>query len=449
MSNSVQPLSLPMDKAAAKSARRTRSRFGILALLAIGTTINYLDRSVAGIAAPGMSHDLGLTPVLMGVIFSAFSWTYAASQIPGGILLDRLGTKVTYCLAITLWSLFTGLQGLAIGFTSLLVMRLLIGAAEAPCFPTNSRVVAIWFPQHERARATGIYTFAEYVGLAFLSPLLFWLDHRFGWRILFGVVGTVGVVFGGIWWMCFSEPHQSKSTNQAELDYIAEGGGVVNGGEKAEAFRWSQIGALLRNRSMIGICCGQFACNSTNVFFLTWFPTYLVVERHMPWLKVGFVAAVPFVAASVGSLVGGWVSDWMLRCGVSLNWARKLPVIAGLFTASSIVLANYVESNTVVLAILCVAYFAQGMAGLSWVILSEIAPRNLLGVSGGVFNVSGNAAGIVIPVVIGAIVGATGSFVYALAFISAVTLLGTLSYVFVVGDIKRISLSKPADRGAA
>lgn len=422
----------------AATARRTRARFGILALLAVGTMINYLDRSVAGIAAPSMSHELGLNPALMGVIFSAFSWTYTASQIPGGVMLDRVGTRWTYFFALTLWSLFTGLQGLATGFVSLLIMRLLIGIAEAPCFPTNSRVVAIWFPQSERARATGIYTFAEYVGLAFLSPLLFWLEQRYGWRALFGIVGTVGVVFGGIWLMRFHEPHQSTRANRAELDYIAEGGGVVDGSQKATNFRWSDIGALLKRRSMFGICIGQFACNSTNVFFLTWFPTYLVTERHMPWLKVGLIAVLPFIAASVGTLAGGWISDAMLRRGISLNWSRKLPVIAGLLAASSIVLANYVESTAAVIAILCVAYFAQGMSALAWMIVSDIAPKGLLGLSGGIFNLFANAAGIVTPLVIGLIVNATGSFVYALAFISSVTLIGALSYIFVVGDIKRI-----------
>ncbi|MGU7774473.1 MFS transporter [Burkholderia sp. MR1-5-21] len=427
----------------AATARRSRVRFGILALLAIGTMINYLDRSVAGIAAPSMSHDLGLTPALLGVIFSAFSWTYTASQIPGGILLDRIGTKWTYFFALTLWSLFTGLQGLAVGFVSLLIMRLLIGIFEAPCFPTNSRVVAIWFPQSERARATGIYTFAEYIGLAFLSPLLFWLEHRYGWRALFGIVGTAGVLFGLVWATRFREPHQSRRVNQAELDYIAGGGGVVDGSKQHTHFRWSYIGALLKRRSMAGICVGQFACNSTNVFFLTWFPTYLVTERHMPWLKVGLVAVLPFIAASVGTLAGGWISDALLRRGVSLNWSRKLPVIFGLLAASTIVFANYVDSTAAVIAILCCAYFAQGMSALAWMIVSDIAPKGLLGLSGGIFNLFANAAGIVTPLVIGLIVNATGSFVYALAFISAVTSIGALSYIFIVGDIKRIELDEP------
>ncbi|WP_233829498.1 MFS transporter [Paraburkholderia sp. ZP32-5] len=438
--NRIYPPRALDAQANASSAVRTRARFGILALLAIGTTINYLDRSVAGIAAPAMSHELGLTPALMGVIFSAFSWTYTASQIPGGVLLDRVGTRWTYFFALTLWSLFTGLQGLATGFVSLLVMRLLIGAAEAPCFPTNSRVVAIWFPQSERARATGVYTFAEYVGLAFLSPLLFWFEQRYGWRALFGMVGAIGVVFGAVWLMRFREPHQSKSANREELDYIAHGGGVVDGSRDVTHFRWSDIGALLRQRSMLGICIGQFACNSTNVFFLTWFPTYLVTERHMPWLKVGMVAVLPFIAASVGTLSGGWISDAMLRRGISLNWSRKLPVITGLVSAATIALANYVDSTSAVIAILCVAYFAQGMSALAWMIVSDIAPKGLLGLSGGIFNLFANAAGIVTPLVIGLIVGATGSFVYALAFISAVTLVGALSYLFVVGDIKRIVL---------
>lgn len=432
----------------ARLQQRTRTRFMILALISGGTMINYLDRSVMGIAAPSISADLGLNAALMGVIFSAFSWTYVAAQIPGGILIDRLGTKFTYWLALTLWSLFTGLQGLAQGFLSLLGMRFLVGVTEAPCFPTNSRVVATWFPQSERARATGIYTFAEYTGLAFLTPLLFWLLHAYGWRFLLMAVGLLGVLYGLVWWRKYHEPHQSTSANRAELDYIAAGGGVVDGGQKATVFRWSQIPALLRHRNMLGICLGQFACNSTNVFFLTWFPTYLVTERHMPWLKVGWVAVLPFIAASLGTLAGGWLSDALLRRGYSLNLARKLPVIAGLLSASVIVLANYVQSDAWVIAILCVAYFAQGMSALAWMIVSDIAPKGLLGLSGGLFNLFANAAGIVTPLTIGLIVSATGSFVWALAFVATITALGALCYLFMVRDLRRLPDLPCVENGA-
>ena len=154
-----------------QSAPRTRVRFFILGLLTIGTMINYLDRTVLGIAAPSLRGELAIDAATMGIVFSAFSWTYAAMQIPGGLFLDRFGTKLTYFLSLTFWSLSTLLHGIATNLASLLTFRFALGVSEAPCFPTNSRVVATWFPQQERAFATGVYTVGEYVGLAFLSPL--------------------------------------------------------------------------------------------------------------------------------------------------------------------------------------------------------------------------------------------------------------------------------------
>ncbi len=420
--------------------RRTRVRFVILALLATGTMINYLDRTVLGIAAPLLTKELGISAAVMGLVFSAFSWTYAASQIPGGLFLDRFGTKLTYYLSLTFWSIFTLLQGTVHGLRTLLLLRFGLGISESPCFPANSRVVATWFPQQERAVATSIYTVGEYVGLAFLSPVAFWLLAAYGWRSLFFVVGTIGLVFGIIWWLVYREPHES-SANQAELDYIVAGGGtVVKAAVAPGEFNLATVGKLLCKRQLAGICLGQFAGNSTLVFFLTWFPTYLATERHMGWLKIGFFAIMPFIAASVGVLFGGWWSDRLLR-KYTANVARKLPIIIGLLMASSIVAANFVRSDAVVIGILSVAFFAQGMAALGWTLVSDIAPKNLLGLTGGIFNLAANLAGIITPLVIGVIVTATGSFVWALAFISALAIIGALSYIFIVGNIRRIELA--------
>ncbi|MFM0626742.1 MFS transporter [Paraburkholderia xenovorans] len=452
-----QPIqSSPIDTAtpqgvAVSTGRRSKARFQILALLAVGTMINYLDRTVLGIAAPQLTKELGINAALMGLLFSVFSWSYVAAQIPGGLFLDRFGSKVTYFLSMTFWSLCTLAQGLVHGIGALFAFRLGLGVSEAPCFPTNSRVVATWFPQSERAMATGTYTVGEYIGLAFFSPFLFMLMGAFGWRSLFYVVGGVGLVFGVIWWMFYREPRDHPSANQAELDYIEAGGGLTHRKKDAEAaasklvpaksgFEWRTIGRLLKHRQLTGICLGQFAGNSTLVFFLTWFPTYLATERHMAWLKIGFFAIMPFIAASIGVMFGGIFSDWLLRRGKSPNVARKLPIIAGLLLASTIILANYVESNVLVIAILSVAFFAQGMAALGWTLVSDIAPDGLLGVTGGIFNFAANLAGIVTPLVVGFIVAATGSFVGALVFIGAIALVGALSYIFIVGDIKRIVL---------
>ncbi|HEX4985251.1 MAG TPA: MFS transporter [Burkholderiales bacterium] len=423
----------------AQPAPRTRARFFVLGLLAVGTMINYLDRTVLGIAAPKLREELAIDAATMGLVFSAFSWTYAAMQIPGGIFLDRFGSRLTYFLSLTSWSVATLLHGLAFNVASLLGFRFALGVSEAPCFPTNSRVVATWFPQQERAFATAIYTFGEYVGLAFLSPLLFWILAAFGWRALFFTVGIAGVLFGLVWWRAYREPHESTAS-KAELDHIAAGGGLLARKGEELRFRWALVGRLLRYRQLTGICIGQFAGNSTLVFFLTWFPTYLAAERHMGWIKIGFFAVLPFIAASVGVLAGGWWSDRLLRRGRSANVARKLPIITGLLLASTIVAANYVDSDAVVIAILSLAFFAQGMAALGWTLVSDIAPRGLLGLTGGIFNFAANLAGIVTPLVIGFIVAATGSFVGALTFIGAVALAGAFSYIFVVGDIRRIEL---------
>ncbi len=421
--------------------RRTQVRFVMLALLATGTMINYLDRTVLGIAAPLLTKELGISAAVMGLVFSAFSWTYAASQIPGGLFLDRFGTKLTYYLSLTFWSIFTLLQGTVHNLAVLLAYRFGLGISESPCFPANSRVVATWFPQGERAVATSVYTVGEYVGLAFLSPLVFWLLAAHGWRSLFFVVGTVGILFGGIWWLVYREPHESRA-NQAELNYIEAGGGTVAKTAVAKGgFNAKTVGRLLKTRQLFGICLGQFAGNSTLVFFLTWFPTYLATERHMGWLKIGFFAILPFISASVGVLFGGWWSDRLLR-RYSANIARKMPIIIGLLGASAIVVANFVKSDTIVIGILSVAFFAQGMAALGWTLVSDIAPKNLLGLTGGIFNLAANLAGIITPLAIGFIVTATGSFVWALAFVSALALVGAFSYIFIVGDIKRIELTE-------
>jgi ACS family D-galactonate transporter-like MFS transporter len=429
----------------ASGVRRSRARYHILGLLAVGTMINYLDRTVLGIAAPQLTKELGINAALMGLIFSAFSWSYVVSQIPGGVFLDRFGSKVTYYLSMTLWSLCTLAQGLVTGVVGLFACRLGLGVTEAPCFPTNSRIVATWFPQTERAFATGTYTVGEYIGLAFFSPLLFALMGSFGWRSLFYVVGAAGVLFGLVWWRFYREPRDHPAANDAELEYIEAGGGLTHHHGKAEAVKrppldWRNIGRLLKHRQLTGICLGQFAGNSTLVFFLTWFPTYLATQRHMGWLKIGFFATMPFIAASVGVMFGGMFSDWLLRRGKSPNVARKLPIIAGLLLASTIILANFVESNVAVIAILSVAFFAQGMAALGWTLVSDIAPDGMLGLTGGIFNVAANLAGIITPLVIGVIVATTGSFVGALAFIGVIALIGAASYIFIVGDIKRIVL---------
>jgi ACS family D-galactonate transporter-like MFS transporter len=413
----------------------------ILAMVAVGTMINYLDRTVLGIAAPFLTRDLGLTAAQMGLVFSAFSWSYALLQIPGGIFLDRFGTRVTYCIAVVFWSLFTALMAAVRSLNGLLVTRIGVGIFEAPCFPANSRILATWFPQNERARANAIYSVGQYAGLGFLSVPLFWFTQRFGWRGLFVTVGAFGILFGIVWWLLYRNPADSASVNEAELRHIEAGGGGEYKGEPLR-FEWSHIGLLLRRRQILGASIGQFGGNSTQVFFVTWFPTYLVTARAMTFIQAGFMTSLPYIGASIGVLVGGLISDTILKRSGSPNLARKLPIVSGMLLASTIVAANYVPAgnNSAVIAIMSLAFFGQGMTNLGWTVISDVAPKRLIGLTSGIFNFSANLAGIVTPVVIGIAFGMTGSFVGPLLYIGVVALVGAFAYSVVVGDIHRLEI---------
>jgi ACS family D-galactonate transporter-like MFS transporter len=433
---------MPQAAASARSQHRTQVRLGILALISFATLLNYLDRAVMGVAAPSMTEELNISPVMMGLIFSAFSWTYAAAQIPGGIVLDRFGTRITYAASLVFWSIATLLHALASNVAMLLGFRFALGVAEAPCFPCNSRILSSWFPQHERARANSVYAVGQYAGLAFFSPVLFWIVAAYGWRALFFIAGAIGIVFGLAMYALYREPSESRRANAAELEYIKAGGGLSNIASRSdEPFTWANVRRLLGQRQILGASIGQFCGNSTLVFFLTWFPTYLATERDMDWIRSGVYAVLPYIAASVGVLLGGYLSDQLLRKTGSANYARKLPIVSGLLLASTIVAANYVDDNMLVIAIMSVAFFGQGMVNLGWTLISDVAPRQFIGLTGGVFNLCANLAGIITPIVIGVIVGQTGSFYGALAFVGALALIGAVAYVFVLGDVKRIEFA--------
>ena len=424
--------------------RQTHARwFPVLALIAFGTMLNYLDRTVLGIAAPSLTKDLGLTAAMMGVAFSAFSWSYALLQIPGGIFLDRFGTRKAYTVALVGWSACTAAMGLVVGLPQLVLTRIGVGMFEAPCFPANSRVLASWFPQQERARANAIYSVGQYAGIGFFSVPLFLITQAFGWRWLFGIVGAIGVVFGLLWWRVYRDPAQSTRVNDAEMRHIESGGGGEYKGQPVQ-FSWNQIAMLLRHRQVVGASIGQFGGNSTQVFFLTWFPTYLVTERGMTFINAGLSASVPYIGASVGVLVGGFLSDFLLERTGSANLARKLPIVSGLLLASTIIAANYVPAghNGLVIAVMSVAFFGQGLTNLGWTVLSDIAPKQVIGLTAGIFNFSANVAGILTPVVIGVALGVSGSFVGPLIYIAVVALLGAFSYVVILGDIHRLELDE-------
>ncbi|TCG04558.1 MFS transporter [Paraburkholderia steynii] len=446
--------------------RRTRIRYGIVAMLFFVTAVNYADRATLSMAGTSMSKDLGLDAVAMGFIFSAFGWSYVIGQLPGGWLLDRFGSKRVYAASIFIWSLFTVMQGtvtflsVSVAVTTLFALRFLVGLAEAPSFPANGRIVASWFPAAERGTASAIFNSAQYFATVLFAPIMGWVTHRFGWPYVFYFMGAVGIVVSLVWMKTVYSPKNHPRISRAELDYIQEGGALIDmdGPKKSravnqaatlagastqsanEAPKGSYVKQLLSNRMLLGVYISQYCITTLTYFFLTWFPVYLVKERGMSILNAGFVAALPAVCGFVGGVLGGIVSDFLIRKGCSLTVARKVPIVVGMLLSTSMIACNYVDSSAVVVAIMAFAFFGKGLGALGWAVVADTSPKQIAGLSGGMFNMFGNVAAITTPIIIGYIVKATGSFSGALVFVACNALVAIVSYLVIVGEIKRVEL---------
>lgn len=446
-------MSITMNAGGFHAGRRGRVRFTIVAMLFAITMINYADRATLAITGPVLSKDLGFSAVQMGFIFSAFGWSYVIGQIPGGWLLDRFGSKSVYFASILIWSLFTLVQGgiwmagTVAAVYVLFALRLCVGLAEAPSFPANSRIVAAWYPANERGTASAIFNSAQYFATVLFAPVMGFITVTFGWPYVFYFMGVLGIIGGLLWLKVVYTPRQHPRLRPAELDYIAEGGGLVNLDQPGEAILAgggaSQLGylkQLVQNRMMVGIYLGQFCINAITYFFITWFPVYLVQQRHMSILNAGIIASVPAICGFTGGVLGGVWSDFLLRRGWSLTASRKTPIVAGMLLSMSMIVCNYVDAQWLVVVVMALAFFGKGIGALGWAVVSDTVPREIAGLSGGLFNMFGNISSITTPIVIGYILQATGSFNGALVFVGANAAVAVLSYLVVVGEIKRLVL---------
>lgn len=422
---------------------RGRVRWSVLAMVFIVTLINYADRATLSLAAPALSHDLGIDKLELGLVFSAFGWAYVAAQVPGGWLLDRFGTPRVYLAAIVLWSLLTAAQGAivwtsgTVAITALFALRFLVGFAEAPSFPGNARIVAAWFPARERGTASAIFNSGQYFATVVFAPIMGWIIYRFGWAWVFAFMGAVGLVAAGFWKRLVHEPQDHPCLTAQEMALICEDE-VTPAVHPAAVPTGLAVRKLLTSRTLWGIYLGQFLITTLTYFFLTWFPVYLVEERGLSILDAGLFSTVPAICGFAGGVVGGVWSDWMLRRGASLTLARKTPVVTGMSLALAMLGCNYFDSDLAVLVFMSLAFFGKGVGALGWAVMSDVAPREAGGLSGGIFNMFGNMASIVTPIAIGFVLKATHSFDLVLVIVAACALGAALSYLLLVGRIERV-----------
>jgi ACS family D-galactonate transporter-like MFS transporter len=272
--------------------------------------------------------------------------------------------------------------------------------------------------------------------------VLVMIQLALGWRGMFVAAGSLGIVWAICFYALYRDPARSRRANPAELQLIAEGGGKVDWQRRtrrgvAPAAGIVPAGRLFASRKMWGLLLAHMGETCANWFFLTWFPTYLVRYRHIEFLKVGFMATLPFLAAFVGVLLSGYLSDLLYRSGCSLSVARKTPIVTGLILATAIIGANFVDNPAFIIAFMTLAFFGSGLAAISWSVVSSIAPANLVGLASGAFNFIGTSMGIVVPIVIGALISG-GDFSPALVFVGGMACLSVFSWLVIVGRIETV-----------
>lgn len=413
-------------------------RWTIGVLLGVGVLINYIDRINISVAAPQLQQDFGLSPEAMGVLFSAFFWSYSLLQVPGGMVLDRFGVKTVGRWGAFLWAVASAITAISSGFGGIFAARVLLGVAEAPAFPASQKATGYWFPRHERARSTAIFDSAAKFSNVIGVPLVAFAIVNLGWRWGFGITAILSLGYFIAYWLIYRDPSQDPKLSKTEHDYIVAGGatpeGVAAGGNNA------MLGYLLSNRKVWGLTIGFSAYGYSFYLFLTWLPGYLVQTLHMSILKSAGYATIPWIFASLSDLlIGGFLVDHLIARGFDETKVRKAVLVIGMLLGTTVFGA--VTTTNPLWAITWITIALTGLSAAAPVgssIVSLIAPRGGTGTIGGIVNFTNNLMGVAAPVITGFIVGLTHSFAGAFLVAGVVLLVGIFSYVVILGRIEPI-----------
>jgi ACS family glucarate transporter-like MFS transporter len=404
-----------------------RRRWWVYTLLFLLVAINYMDRSALSVAAKPITQEFHLSPGEMGLLLSAFLWSYLIFLIPSGILTDRLGTRVMNAISIAVWSAATMLVGALRGFSGLVSARLLMGIGESPTYPASGRVVQEWAPAAERGRVTAIYNSGAYAGPALGSIAAAALVTSFGWRTMFVVLGAVGFVWLAAWLIWFRDPTTAGWLSAAEREKVLRERGL--GQSQPAAVAGPQVGvlSLLRFRSMWGVALVQSAAVYTQYLFLTWLPGYLEQAHGLSVLKSGTFTAIPYVVAMVVGIALGMVFDRMLDADSISSGRRRLMVAGCLLVSSVVLLTPFVSSVAVIIVLISVSMTCVATAvSMNLALLGDLLrSRNLAGRATSIAMIGGNVFGLAAPIVTGYVVQITKSYTAAFVVAGIFLLAGT------------------------
>lgn len=427
------------DVADLKTTERTRSLRSVqtlsLALLVLTGVLNYLDRSALSVTNGAIRAEMGLSLGQMGLLLSAFSWSYALAQLPVGGLIDRYRPRAVLAVGVVVWSVAQALCGLVHNFAQFIWARILLGVGESPQYPTAARVVSDWFPVNKRGFPTGVFNAASPLGAALAPPVLSLMLVASGWRAVFVILGVAGLGVALIWWAAYRNTNEVALTKDDRAVIAGEVADDTSAADKpAAATGFSAWRGLFRYATTWGMILGFFGSVYLNWLYLTWLPNYLQMERGMDTIHSGFAAFVPFFCGFIGCLVSGYLSDLLVRVtGSAVNGRKYLAVAAMLGMAAFTVPAALVQSNALALACISVVIFLANVASVaSWALVSAVAPQGQVASLGGLQNFGGFIGGALAPIVTGYIVQGTGSFIPALLVGASAVTVSALIYLFVV-----------------
>jgi len=405
----------PMDVTVASTPTNVRWRIFLLMLMLIA--INYVDRASISVAMPVISKEFDIDLTTKGFILSAFFVTYALMQIPGGMLADRYKPRAVIAAATLGWGFFQAIAAVSFNTWVLVATRLGLGASEAPIYPAGGKLNAIWMTSTERARGATLLDGGAPLGAALGSAIIAGLIAEFeSWRVSFVVAG-VGTMLCGLlaWWYIRNNPADHPSINKAEADYIASA--HAHEDSLAPAASGAGVWAYFRHLSVWCMCLGWMFFNAVFYGLLTWMPSYLSTVHGLDIKQLGGSLFAMFFSGFVGELVGGQVADrWRVRGGGPNMIFRTLFGVAAIIATLSIFGVAYVRDPLTVVLLLCSTLFFLRWCGMYWAIPGILASRARSGFLGGCMNFAGNIAGITVPVIVGFIVQATGSYFLALMF---------------------------------
>lgn len=401
-----------------------------LSLLVLSGIINYLDRGTLAVANEFVRADLGLSLGEMGILLSAFSWSYALCQLPVGALVDRVGPRWLLGGGLVLWSLAQAAGGLMSSFGWFVLARVLLGIGESPQFPSAARVVSNWFPLRARGTPTGIFNSASPLGIALAPLCLSALIAALDWRWAFYLTGAAGLVVAVVWLAVYRDPVKEALTEEERRYLYSDEPTPHIVAPKVTFADWR---SLFGHATTWGMMIGFMGSVYLNWVYLTWLPGYLRTARHMSLEMTGVAAAIPFLCGFIGALVAGWVSDRITRRSeTAVLGRRNAMVVAMLGMVVFTVPAALVDSNVIAVACICVVIFlANASSACAWSLATAVAPANRVASLGSIQNFGGFVGGALAPILTG-FIAQTWSFVPALLTGAAIALVGAMSYLFLV-----------------